>query len=221
MSAGTPSRAVRVKGPEGSELGEWAGHLVPRLLQSLRGPTRDYGKVFAAQGCAVVEFTEQGLLARMLVARDLGSGLLAVRVEVEDGVATRVALGAAPALWLGLFFGLRWLFGGALGNAAGLVGGLVLALLVSFGLYKAVRAWRSTRSLAGTPADQVAAGAIARVERAAAGLGCVTEEARVLLPGYDGAAPVAATGTVAERLAAGDGEAWTELLRASLASVAR
>lgn len=221
MGAGNPSRAVRVTGPSGSELSEWTGHLVPRLLQSLRGPTRDYGKVFAAQGCAVVEFSEQGLLARMLIGRDLESGQLAVRVEVEDGVATRVALGAAPVLWLGLFFALRWLFGGALGNAAGLVGGLVLALLVAFGLFKAVRAWRAGRSLAGTPADRVAAGAISRVERAAVGLGCVAEEARVSMPGYDGMAPRVASGTLAERIAAGDGESWTALLRESLGSVAR
>lgn len=221
MAAGIPVRAVRVMGPAGSEVQEWVGHLVPRLLQTLRGPTRDYGKVFAAEGCAVVEFQEQGLLARMLIARDLVSGEVAVRVEVEDGVATRVALAMAPFFWLGLFFGLRWLFGGGLGNAAGLIGGLVLAFLLSFGVYRMVRAWRSRRDLSGTPADRVATGALLRAEKAAAGLGCRTEAATVLMPGYDGPAPKVSAASQAERLAAGDGESWTVLLREALASVAR
>lgn len=221
MAAGIPMRAVRVTGPAGSEMQEWVGHLVPRLLQSLRGPTRDYGKVFAAEGCAVVEFSEQGLLARMLIARDLTSGDVAVRVEVEDGVASRVALGLAPLLWLGLFFGLRHLFGGGLGNAAGLVGGLGLALLLAFGVYRLVRAWRSGRDLSGTPADRVASGALLRAEKAAAGLGCRTDAATVRMPGYDGPAPKILGGSQAERLAAGDGESWTILLREALASVAR
>lgn len=221
MGAGIPVRAVRVTGPAGSEVQEWVGHLVPRLLQSLRGPARDYGKVFAAEGCAVVEFSEQGLLARLLIARDLVSGEVAVRVEVEDGVASRVALGAAPVLWLGLFFGLRWLFGGTLGNAAGLVGGLALALLIAFGIYKLVRAWRSRSDLSGTPADRVASGVLLRVEKAAAGLGCQTAAATVAMPGYDGPAPKVLAGALGARLAAGDGEAWTSLLRESLGSVAR
>ncbi len=221
MGTGIPSRAVLITGPSGSEASDWVGHLVPRLMQSLRGPTRDYGKVFAAEGCAVVEFKEQGLLARLLIARDLTSGEVAVRVEVEDGVAARVALGVAPALWLGLFFAIRWLFGGAFGNLTGLVGGLVLALLLSFGVYRAVRLWRTRRDLTGTPGDLVATGALARVERAAEGLGCRTTPATVALPGYDGAAPKVATGSLPERLAAGDGESWTRLLREAVGTVAR
>ena len=221
MGAGIPSRAVLITGPAGSGASEWVGHLVPRLLQSLRGPTREYGKVFAAEGCAVVEFSEQGLLARILIARDLTTGEVAVRVEVEDGVAARVALGMAPVLWLGLFFWIRWLFGGAFGNLTGLVGGLVLALLLSFGVYRAVRFWRTTRDLAGTPGDRVAAGALARVERAAESLGCRTTPAKVALPGYDGPAPKVAIGSLPERLGAGDGESWTQLLHEALATVAR
>jgi hypothetical protein len=221
MGAGIPSRALLITGPAGSGAPEWVGHLVPRLLQSLRGPTRDYGKVFAAEGCAVVEFKEQGLVARLLIARDLTSGEVAVRVEVEDGVAARVALGVAPALWLGLFFGIRWLFGGAFGNLTGLVGGFVLALLLSFGLFRAVRLWRTGRDLSGTPSDLVASGALARVERAAESLGCRTTAATVALPGYDGPAPKVSAGSVLERLAAGDGESWTQLLREALSSVAR
>jgi len=221
MGSGIPSRAVLITGPAGSGASEWVGHLVPRLLQSLRGPTRDYGKVFAAEGCAVVEFKEQGLLARLLIARDLTSGEVAVRVEVEDGVAARVALGMAPVLWLGFFFGIRWLFGGAFGNLTGLVGGFVLALLLSFGLFRAVRFWRTGRDLSGTPSDRVAAGALARVERAAESLGCRTTASKVALPGYDGSAPKVSAGSVPERLAAGDGESWTQLLREALATVAR
>ena len=221
MGTGIPSRAVLITGPSGSEASEWVGHLVPRLMQSLRGPTRDYGKVFAAEGCAVVEFKEQGLLARLLIARDLTSGEVAVRVEVEDGVAARVALGVAPVLWLGFFFGIRWLFGGAFGNLTGLVGGFVLALLLSFGLFRAVRFWRTGRDLSGTPSDRVAADALARVERAAERLGCRTTPAKVALPGYDGAAPKVATGSLPERLAAGDGESWTRLLREAVGTVAR
>jgi hypothetical protein len=221
MGAGIPSRAVLITGPAGSGASEWVGHLVPRLLQSLRGPTRDYGKVFAAEGCAVVEFSEQGLLARLLIARDLTSGEVAVRIEVEDGVAAKVALAVAPALWLGLFFGLRWLLGGLFGNLTGLLGGLVLALLLSFGVYRAVRFWRTRRDLTGTPGDRVATGALARVERAAEGLGCRTTPSKVALPGYDGPAPKVSAGSAAERLAAGDGESWTLLLRDALATVAR
>jgi hypothetical protein len=221
MGAGIPSRAVLITGPSESEPSEWVVHLVPRLLQSLRGPARDYGKVFAAEGCAVVDFSEQGLLARLLIARDLTSGEVAVRIEVEDGVAARVALALAPLLWLGLFFGIRWLFGGAFGNLSGLVGGLVLALLLSFGVYRAVRFWRTRRDLSGTPGDRVAAGALARVERAAEGLGCRTRPAKVMLPGYDGAAPKVVIGSAAERLAGGDGESWTRLLRDALSTVAR
>jgi hypothetical protein len=221
MGSGIPSRAVLITGPAGSGASEWVGHLVPRLLQSLRGPTRDYGKVFAAEGCAVVEFKEQGLVARLLIARDLTSGAVAVRVEVEDGVAARVALGVAPALWLGLFFGIRWLFGGSFGNLTGLVGGFVLALLLSFGLFRAVRFWRTGRDLSGTPSDLVASSALARVERAAESLGCRTTAAKVALPGYDGPAPKVSAGSVPERLAAGDGESWTQLLKEALSSVAR
>jgi hypothetical protein len=211
-----PHRALVFSTPPDESLEDLVAHALPRMVQALRGPGRRVGRHYVTHGSAVVELNDHGHHCRLIVGRDLDRGQLAARIEVEDALAARLSLLLAAPSWLVGFWLSRTLIGGGLGDAIGIVGGLLLGFVVAYVLFRLIRAWRHRRSRPGSRPELIAEHLADRLRDAMARLSVESVPGEARLPGFDGRAPTAPGD---DALARGDEAAWTRVLGAAVASL--